>query len=108
MNTRRWSHIQSKKSSNHIITSTLTTSKLKRIGGANIKYYKLIKPKDYISTCWQLVITTKINNIDKDSTDDDLIKSITSTQCFFKFGSSTKGIAQNQIETNKQKEEKKV
>jgi hypothetical protein len=39
--------------------------------------------------------------------DNDLIKSGTSTQCFFKFGSSTKDIAQNQIETNKQKEKKK-
>ncbi len=96
-----------KTSSNHISISTLTTSKQKGVGRANIKYYRLIKPKHYISTCWQLAITTKFNNIGEDSMDNDLIKSGTSTQCFFKFGSSTKDIAQNQIETNKQKEKKK-
>jgi hypothetical protein len=98
-----------RKSSNHIIISTLTTtSKLEGVGRANIKYYRLIKPKDCISTCWQLAITTKFNNIGRDSTNDDLTRFKTSTQCFFKFDSSTKDIAQNQIETNKQKEERKV
>jgi hypothetical protein len=109
-NLRYWtSWNDTKTSSNHIIISTLTTtSKLKGIRRANIKYYRLIKSKDCISRCWQLAITTKFNNIGKDSTYDDLTKSKTSTQCFFKFDSSIKDIAQNQIETNKQKEERKV
>ncbi len=93
-----------KTSSNHIINNNI---KIRRSRRGNIKYYRLIKPKHYISTCWQLAITTKFNNIGEDSMDNDLIKSGTSTQCFFKFGSSTKDIAQNQIETNKQKEKKK-